>query len=134
VKRLAALGGLVAVGAGLGTYFALSGPWVPTVPNAQQSPILEQAKADGVIGGYRVRRFDEGAWDYEVAGGEIQFFSLGSPCGGSYTGPACIRTAPLLFVEYQRTAAEQARAILRIAEAEMPRAKIKFFEITTPGG
>jgi hypothetical protein len=39
------------------------------------------------------------------------------------------RAPPL--IEYPRAAAVQARAILRIAHAQMPDARIKFFEVVT---
>jgi hypothetical protein len=130
---------VLAVGAGLGTYFALRGPSAPEVPKAQQSAVLEQAMAEGVIDGYRVRRFErDRPWEYEAAGANIHFRGDGRAyCGGENSRPACLAVAqrflPML-IEYQRRAATQAQAILRIAQAQFPNATIKFFEITTPGG
>lgn len=130
---------VLAIGAGLGTYFLLRGPSVPEVPKSQRSTVLELAKADGVIAGYRVRRFNQFAWDYRVVGAGIRFGTLNQGrwyCGGENVGAQCLsvgrRDQPLLL-EYRRGAAAAALAILRIAEMRMPKAHIKFFEVTTLG-
>lgn len=138
--RWAALAAVVlAVGAGLGTYFGFRGSSAPGVPKAQQSAILEQAKADGVIAGYRVSRFNQFGWDYRVVGSDIR---LATPpgrwyCGGGENiGPQCLsagRRGRPLYLEYRPPAAAAALAILRIAETRMPKADIKFFEVTTLG-
>ena len=119
---------VLVVGAGLGTYFGLRGSSVPEVPKAQQSPILERAKADGVIKGYHVRRFDELGFDYRVVGAGIRLSSMLGLCGGER--PQCFSQGPLLFLEYRRPAAGKALAIQRIAQAQLPKAHIKIYEVT----
>lgn len=135
MKLLAGGAVLLAIGAGLGTYFGLRGPSAPEVPKAQQSAILEQAKVDGVIRGYRVRHFDSYGWDYRVAGADIRFSTSLGLCGVAHHGPACLGpTAPILVLEYRRSAAEAAYAIQRIAQTRMPQAQVKLFEVTTLNG
>jgi len=127
---------LVALGAGLGTYFALRGPAVPDVPKAQQSPILEQAKAKGVINGYRLRSAQRwyGPRVYEVEGGDLMFHSYNHRCGGPAPGPACLSRPPLIVLEYRQGSADLAQAIQQVAHELMPGAKIKSYEYTTLGG
>jgi hypothetical protein len=131
MRLLAVAAAILAIAAALGTFVALRGPGVPTVPKAQQSPILERAKSEGVIDGYRVR----GGSDrrvYEVGDGAVELHSFAGLCGGEHPGPACISLAPLVIIEYRREAESRAQAILRIAQTWMPKAKIKFFEVTRP--
>jgi hypothetical protein len=138
MKLAAGAAVLLAIGAGLGTYFFLRGSSVPEGPKAQQSAILEQAKADGVIAGYRVRRFNQFGWDYRVVGAGIRFGTLEGRwyCGGENSRAQCLRVGRRgrpLMLEYRPAAAAAALAILRIAETRMPKAHIKFFEVTTLG-
>jgi hypothetical protein len=125
---------VVAIGAGLGTYFALRGSDYPPVPTSQQSPILEQAKAEGVIAGYRIHAFNRwyGPRVYETGDGAVMFNSYSGRCGGH--GPACLSRPPLIVLEYRHGSADVAQAIQHIAHELMPGAKIKTFEFTTPGG
>jgi hypothetical protein len=133
VKLLAGAAALLAIGAGLGTYFALGdGKSVPPVPKALRSSILEHAKADRVIDGYRVHNLGMGRMEYQALGREIRLRTWVSYCGDS-AGP-CAIGPPLVVIEYQHPAAEQARAIERIAQAQMPAAKVDSFEVTIPGG
>jgi hypothetical protein len=137
VRVAAVAAAVLAIGVGLGTYFALSGgPSVPPVPKAEQNRVLERAKADGVIDGYRVVARGP-AYDstrYEISRTRIEFHFFGNGCGGDASRPACLRVPPLMTIEYRDSATAQAEAIMRVARAQMPKAKIQFFEITTPGG
>lgn len=137
--RLAAGAAVVlAIGAGLGTYFDFRGSSAPQVPKAQQSAILEQAKAEGVIAGYRVRRFDDYGWEYRVVGADIRFATPPGRwyCAGENSRAQCLSAGKRgreLYLEYRPPAAAAALAILRIAETRMPKKHIKFFEVTTLG-
>jgi hypothetical protein len=90
MKLLAGVAVVLAIGAGLGTYFGLRGPSAPEVPKAQQSAILEQAKADGVIRGYRVRHFDSFGWVYRVTDADIRLSTSLGLCGVAHHGAACL--------------------------------------------
>jgi hypothetical protein len=135
MKLLAGAALLLAIGAGLGTYFALRGTSYLPVSEAQQSLILEQAKNEGVIQAYRVRRFNRFGWDYRVIGAGIRFHTpdLAYYCGGEDAGPCFSPAHPMLYLEYRPPAAAQAYAIQRIALTHMPKARIKVFEVTTLG-
>jgi hypothetical protein len=135
MRWLAGAAVLLAIGAGLGTYFALRGTSSPPVSEAQQSVILEQAKSEGVIQAYRVRRFNRFGWDYRVIGAGIRFHTpdLAYYCGGENAGPCFSPVHPLLYLEYRPPAAAQAYAIQRIAQTHIPKAHIKVFEVTTFG-
>jgi hypothetical protein len=124
---LAGVAVVLAIGAGLGAYFALRGSSVSELPKAQQSAILERAKAEGVIDGYRVR-----GSGYEVVGGRVSLRSVHF-CHPDSAGP-CYQRWPLIQIEYRHTAKEEALAISRIAQARMPNAKIQSFEVTNLGG
>jgi len=99
MKLLAGAAALLALGAGLGTYFALRGPSVHPVPNAQQNPILERAQSEGIIDGYKVVRFDPrvGTFRYAVTGSPIELklqtcgYSTG-PCVGSLPAQRCSKS------------------------------------------
>jgi hypothetical protein len=131
MKRFASLAALVAVAVAVGLYFGTRGQTLPRVPKAQQNQILERARAEGVIRGYRVRRFDQLGFDYRIVGADIRFSSMLGLCGGGAAGrPQCLSQGPILFVEYRRPAASQAFAIQRIAQKQLPRADIKIFEVT----
>ncbi len=133
MKLAAGAAVVLALSAGLGTYFALEGQSTPAVPRAQQSRTLEEAKADGVISGYRMRAWNGARRDYEVGDGAIHVVYYGNGCGGGFNaGPMCLSKAPLLSIEYQRSAAVQARALLRIAQTRLPNGRINFFEVTRP--
>jgi hypothetical protein len=138
VKLAAGAAVVLAVGAGLGIYFGLRGTSALEVPKAQQSAVLEQARTDGVIAGYRVHRFDQFGWDYRVVGADIRFATDTGRwyCAGEKIGAQCLsagkRGRPL-YLEYRPPAAASAMAILRIVETRMPKAHIKFFEVTTLG-
>ena len=136
MKLLAGAAVVLAVGAGLGTFFAFRGSSVPEVPKAQQNTILERASAEGVINGYRVRRFDQSGWDYRVVDADIRFSTqrMLAYCVGDSSRPNCLRDNRLLFLEYRPPAAKQALALLRIAQTTMPDTKIKFFEVTSLDG
>ena len=56
---------VLAVGAGLGTYFALGGPPEPQVPKMHKNALLEAATSKGIIGGYRAIRHQWGVYSYE---------------------------------------------------------------------
>ena len=114
---------VLAIGAGLGTYFALGVSSTPEVPKAHQSAILEQAKNQGVITGYRVR-----GSGYEVDGGKIHLGSVRGFCDGESVEQCLLP----LFIEYRRQAEQKAEAIYRIARSRLPSATIKLFEVT-PG-
>jgi hypothetical protein len=116
VKLLGGAAVLLAIGAGLGTYFALRGPSTPPVPKAQQNPILERAQSKGIIDGYKVMRFDPrvGTFRYAVTGSPIELKV--QTCGDS-AGP-CIGST--LFIDYRHTVAQQAGAILKIAQTHNP--------------
>jgi hypothetical protein len=101
----------VALGAGLGAYFVAAGAPLRPIPKAEQSPPLEEARAEGVISGYRVIPGPYGTHDYEVAGGEI---SLKFPNACGYRG--CPGWTPVILIEYRNTAEDQARAILKITQ------------------
>jgi hypothetical protein len=126
MKLLAGAAVLLAIGVGLGTYFALRGSAEERPPAAQRNVVLDAAVARGVIDGYHV--IPSG---YEASGGEIQLRMRPSPCGANHPRPNCLYSAPFMFLEYKRPAEERAQAILRIAQAKMPNATIKFYEITT---
>lgn len=133
MKLLAGAGVLLALGAGLGTYFGLGGSSSPETPKTHKSRILERATREGVVDGYRVRHLPHyGNLAYDAMGGQIELHSFGSGCGGGFAaGPACLaRPGPLLTIEYSRAAAAKARAILRIAHEIFPKAQVKFFEVT----
>src|SRR5262249_13366569 len=120
--KLAAVAAVaLAFGAGLGTYFALRGTSVPAVPRAQQNLILQQAKAEGGIKGYR--SLPAG---YEVSGGQISLrrISLCDPQSAGGMG-ACHGPRPLFYIEYRAPAAQQAEAIWRIAQKQMPNADVR---------
>jgi hypothetical protein len=135
MKLLAGVALLLAIGAGLGTYFAFRGSSVPEVPKAEQNAILERAKAEVVIDAYRVKRFDQAGWDYRVVGADIRLSTqrVLAYCGGDYSRPNCLPNR-LLFLEYRRPATKRAFALLRVAHATMPDTKIKFFEVTSLDG
>ena len=126
MKLAAGAAALLAIGAGLGTYFALGGASHERPAVGHRNPVLEEALSRGLIRGYHV--IPSG---YEVAGRTIQLRQWPSPCGGNSARPMCLRRGPLMFLEYKRPAEARAEAILRIAQAKMPNATIKFFEITT---
>jgi hypothetical protein len=138
VKLFAALAALVSVAVAVAIYFGTrTKPAAPPVPRAQQTPILEQARAKGVIAAYRP--VDEGpasqALTWSVNGGQITFQEFGHGCAiGDQNGPACVATSPLLTIEYRHSATRQAEAIMRIAHAQLPNAKVRFWETTTLGG
>lgn len=128
MKRFVALAALAAVAVAVGIYFGTRGKSsVAPVPKAQQNPALEQARAKGVISGYRVVAAGSA---YEVSGSRIRFRRV-QVCDPESAGP-CFTTRPLWYIEYRRPGSAQAQAILRIAESQMPRANIKLFEVT-PG-
>lgn len=102
----------VAVGGGLGAYFAVRGPSTPPIPPTKRSPVLEEAKAKGIISGYRVIPGPYGTWGYEVSGGEISL-ALPDACG-ERSCPAVL--TPHIVIDYRHTAAAQARAILKITQ------------------
>jgi hypothetical protein len=100
----------LAVAGGLGVYLATrSGPNL--IPRSEQSPVLEEAKARGIIPGYRVIPVARGVYDFEVSGGEVGLRfpnACGAPAG-------CPPSAPIMIqIDYRHTAEAQARAILRI--------------------
>lgn len=99
----------VAVAGGIGVYLAVRGVSTPSIPKAKQSPVLEEAKAEGIISGYRVVPGPYGTWGYEVNGGEI---SLKFPNACGYR--SCPDNPPVIRIDYRHTAAAQARAILKI--------------------
>ena len=118
-----AVAAVLAIGAGLGTYFGVRGSSVPEVSKVQQSAILEQAKKQGVITRYRVQ-----GSGYEVAGGQIHLRSVGRGLCAGESVELCLP----VFIEYRRPAERQAEAIYRIARSRLPSATVKLFEIT-PG-
>jgi hypothetical protein len=126
MKLLAGVAVLLAIGAGLGTYFGLRSS-TPEVPKAQQSPILERAKTDGLISSYRVLAPHMA---YEVAGGQIDLRRM-QLCNPNSAGP-CFTSRPLIAVEYRRPVQAQALALWRLAQKVVPNAEIKLFEVT-PG-
>jgi hypothetical protein len=129
VKRLAALGGLVAVGAGLGTYFALQGTSYLRVAKAQQNPILEEALRREIIRGYRAVPGPFGVLNYRVSAADIRIEFPGA-CGDR-AGP-CMGV-PILWLEYGERSRSQAQQLLKLARARW-RGKVESFEITTLGG
>jgi hypothetical protein len=119
---------LLAVGASLGTHFVFGGSSAPEVPKAQKSAMLEQAKTDGVISGYRALPVG-----YAVNSGQIRLrrISLCDPQSAGGMG-ACNGPRPLIYIEYRAPAAQQAEAIWRIGQKQWPAADIRLFEVT-PG-
>jgi hypothetical protein len=124
MKLLAGAAALIALGAGLGTYFALGGSSAPEVPKAQQSAILERAKTEGVIDAYRVR----GSNNY-VVGDQVHLYSATAYCARESVTTPCPH-API-FIEYRSPAVDQAQAIFRIASERAPNALIKLFDVTS---
>ena len=134
MKRFAALAALAAVAVAVGIYFGTrEDSTVPRVPKPQQSAILEEAKADGLISTYtpHARRWWYSPRIYDVGGGEMRLTSYSRACGGPRSGGQCLAQAPLFVLEYRRTAATEAQAILRIVRAYRPNARVKSYEITT---
>jgi hypothetical protein len=139
--RAVAVAGVAAaaIGAGLGTYFALGGPSHQRPPARDRLGILEKAIDRGVIDGYRLVRRPRfvGPVVYEVSGGRLQLLDYGTGCGGNAAGggrPDCLVLAPVITIEYRHQAASQADALEHIVRARLPDAKIQSFEVTTPGG
>ena len=129
MKLRAGAAALLALGAGLGTYFALQGTSYPRVAKAQQNPILEEALRREIIRGYRAVPGPFGALNYRVSAADISIEFPGA-CGDR-AGP-CIGV-PILWLEYEERSRSQAQQLLKLARARW-RGKVKSFEITTLGG
>lgn len=127
MKRFAALAALAAVAVAVGIYFGTQNESSPPVPKAQQSPILERAKLDGLISSYRVLAPHSA---YEVTGGQIRLRRV-QVCDPNSAGP-CFMARPLIYVEYRPQARRKAEAIWRLAQTVVADADVKLFEVT-PG-
>ena len=114
---------VLAVGAGLGTYFALGVPPEPQVPKMHKNALLEAATSKGIIGGYRAIRHQWGVYSYESIDSDITL-EYPNACGDR----SCPQSTPILWVEYGADAQSQARRLLRIARARWS-GKIQTFDI-----
>ena len=114
---------LLAIGAGLGTYFAFGGPAEPQVPKTHTNALLDAATSQGIIGGYRAIRHRWGVYSYESIDSDIAV-EYPNACGDR----SCPQSTPILWVEYGRDARSQAQRLLRIARAHWA-GKIQTFEI-----
>jgi hypothetical protein len=85
------------------------GPSASSIPKAKQSPPLEEAKADGIISGYRVVPGLYGTSRYVVIGGDIEVMFPGA-CGNR----SCPGSTPVIQILYRHAAQEQARQILEL--------------------
>ena len=129
MKLLAGALVLLAIGAGLGTYFALRGTSAAEVPKAQRSAILDEAVRRGLIHRYRVIKFAPdgnggGTWEYAADGGAI---------GLSHLRRTRMTYFESLMVTAERSRAPAGRQIAAIAQQRFARAKVSFYETTTLG-
>jgi hypothetical protein len=131
---LVVLSAVFAVGAGTAVYLATDeSKRDPPVHKAKQSPLLEEAKADGVISGYRIVPGMYGTYGYETSGPEVRL-TFPNACGYR----SCPQSTPVIQIEYQHAAASEARRILKLTRAWAKRTfhheglgfKLKFFEVT----
>jgi hypothetical protein len=113
---------VVAVGAGLGTFFGLGVVPHPRPPVDKRWPVLDAAISRGLIRGYRAD-----SRGYGIAGSTITVHVVNS-CG-DHSCPAPIR--PVVAIEYEHSSASQAE---RLAGFVRPRwyGDVKTFEVTIP--
>jgi hypothetical protein len=113
----------VAGGVGAGLYLLLRDSSRHQIPRFQRSAILERAKAEGIISGYKVVTFTPtvGTYRYAVNGGDIQLkLQTCEDSAGHCEGAT-------LVIDYSHSVAKQAKAILKIAQAQhSPGRKIVF--------
>ncbi len=123
MKLLAGAAVLLAIGAGLGTYFALAGASHEHSPVGKRDPILEAALNRGIISGYRTipRLFRRVS--YHVAGSDITV-EFANACGDQ--AGMCFEPA-VLRIEYGRESRTQAQRLLRLAQTRWS-GKVKSFE------
>jgi len=126
VKLVAGAAALLALGAGLGTYFALRGPSIPPMPKGQRNSILEGATRRGIIPGYRVLTSSVERSRYEVADSDITVEVL-SPCANS----SC-HVEPTFWIEYGHDASTKAQGLIEFARARWEW-NFKSFEVTQEG-
>ncbi len=131
-KRLVliVLAAVFAVGTGIVVQLVTGeGTTAPQIPKAKRSPPLEEAKAEGIIFGYRVVPGLWGTYGYEVLRGEVSL-KFPNACGDR----SCPYSTPVIQIEYQRAAGSEAREILRLTRAWAKRTfksfSLNFFEVT----
>ena len=126
MKLVAGAAILLAIGAGLGTYFALRGNDQPKAPSTH-SAILDAALERGLIRQYRAVAFDSdgsggGSWEFSADGGVIDLSHLRRTRVGNFE---------TLIITAEARRAPAGRTISEIAQRRFPHAKVRFFETNT---
>ena len=126
MKLVAGAAILLAIGAGLGTYFALRGNDQPKAPSTH-SAILDAALELGLIRQYRAVAFDSdgsggGSWEFSADGGVIDLSHLRRTRVGNFE---------TLIITAEARRAPAGRTISEIAQRRFPHAKVRFFETNT---